>query len=97
MKRSQVRPPDSTTQISTQVSIEVIENMTEIWSEWRRQKLPLYLFLGLCFNLVLAPAVFAATGGEMSRSQTYWLSALGLVTIALAVYLFFVMFVPEKF
>lgn len=97
MKRSQVRPPDSTTQISTQVSIEVIEDMTEIWSEWRRQKLPLYLFLGLCFNLVLAPAVFAATGGEMSRSQTYWLSALGLVTIALAVYLFFVMFVPEKF
>ncbi|MGV0023446.1 potassium-transporting ATPase subunit F [Phormidesmis priestleyi] len=77
--------------------VQIAEEMTEIWLEWRRQKLPLYLFLGLCFNLVLAPAVFAATGGEMSRSQTYWLSALGLVTIALAVYLFFVMFVPEKF
>ncbi|MBC7823158.1 MAG: potassium-transporting ATPase subunit F [Candidatus Parcubacteria bacterium] len=89
MKRFDVRPPVLTAQIA--------EDMTEIWSEWRRQKLPLYLFLGLCFNLVLAPAVFAATGGEMSRSQTYWLSALGLVTIALAIYLFFVMFVPEKF
>ncbi|MCY7274779.1 MAG: potassium-transporting ATPase subunit F [Phormidesmis sp. CAN_BIN44] len=93
MKRFQVRLPV----LSAQVSTQVIEDMTEIWSEWRRQKLPLYLFLGLCFNLALAPAVFAATGGEMSRSQTYWLSALGLVTIALAVYLFFVMFVPEKF
>ena len=93
MKRFQVQPPAVTTQISTQIA----EGMTEIWSEWRRQKLPLYLFLGLCFNLVLAPAVFAATGGEMSRSQSYWLAALGLVTIALAVYLFFVMFVPEKF
>ncbi len=93
MKRFQVRLPV----LSAQVSTQLIEDMTEIWSEWRRQKLPLYLFLGLCFNLVLAPAVFAATGGEMSRSQTYWLSALGLVTIALAIYLFFVMFVPEKF
>ena len=89
MKRFDIQPPGLTAQIA--------EDMTEIWSEWRRQKLPLYLFLGLCFNLVLAPAVFAATGGEMSRSQTYWLSALGLVTIALAIYLFFVMFVPEKF
>ncbi len=93
MKRSQVRLPA----LSTQISIQTVENMTEIWSEWRRQKLPLYLFLGLCFNLVLAPAVYAATGGEMSRSQSYWLAALGLVTIALAIYLFFVMFVPEKF
>ena len=93
MKRSQVRPPA----LTTQIPIQIVENMTEIWSEWRRQKLPLYLFLGLCFNLVLAPAVFAATDGEMSRSQSYWLAALGLVTIALAVYLFFVMFVPEKF
>jgi K+-transporting ATPase KdpF subunit len=73
------------------------ETLTEIWAEWRRQKLPLYLFLGLCFNLVLAPAVFAATGNELSRTQAYWLTALGLVTVALAIYLFFVMFVPEKF
>jgi K+-transporting ATPase KdpF subunit len=76
---------------------DLAEDLTEILLEWRRQKLPLYLFLGLCFNLVLAPAVFAATGGEMSRTQSYWLAALGLVTVGLTVYLFFVMFVPEKF
>lgn len=97
MKRSQVYPPALTPQIFPQVFTQIVENMTEIWSEWRRQKLPLYLFLGLCFNLFLAPAVFAATDGDLSRTQSYWLAALGLVTIALAVYLFFVMFVPEKF
>jgi K+-transporting ATPase KdpF subunit len=96
MKRSQNLPPALIAQFP-QVFSQIVENMAEIWSEWRRQRLPLYLFLGLCFNLVLAPAVFAATSDEMSRSQSYWLSALGLVTIALAVYLFFVMFVPEKF
>jgi len=92
------RLPSSPTQmISLQTITPAIETLTEIWAEWRRQKLPLYLFLGLCFNLVLAPAVFAATGGDLSRTQSYWLAALGLVTVALAIYLFFVMFVPERF
>jgi K+-transporting ATPase KdpF subunit len=81
----------------SQSSIQAIETAIDLFAEWRRQKLPLYLFLGLCFNLVLAPAVFAATGGDLSRSQTYWLSALGLVVVALGIYLFFVMFVPERF
>ncbi|MBC7970288.1 MAG: K(+)-transporting ATPase subunit F [Verrucomicrobia bacterium] len=83
--------------ISLQNITPAIETLTELWAEWRRQKLPLYLFLGLCFNLVLAPAVFAATGGDLSRTQSYWLATLGLVTVALAIYLFFVMFVPERF
>lgn len=80
-----------------QVSSQIFETLLEIGSAWRRQKLPLYLFLGLCFNLVLAPVVLATTAGNLSRPQAYWLAALGLVTVALAVYLFFVMFVPEKF
>jgi K+-transporting ATPase KdpF subunit len=72
-------------------------DIAELWEEGRRQKLPIYLFLGLCCNLVLAPAVFAATGEAFSRSQIYYLSALVLITVALSIYLFFVMFVPEKF
>jgi hypothetical protein len=75
----------------------VIEAATDIWAEWYRQKLPLYLFIGLCCNLVLAPAVFAATGGDLSKVQAYWLAGLGLVTVCLSIYLFFVMFIPEKF
>jgi K+-transporting ATPase KdpF subunit len=81
-----------------QGSSQILETIAEIGSEWRRQKLPLYLFLGLCFNLILAPAVFAATGGDhLSRTQSYWLGALVILTFALAIYLFFVMFVPERF
>jgi K+-transporting ATPase KdpF subunit len=75
----------------------VLETATEILERWQQQKLPLYIFLVLCFNLVLAPAVFAATGGDLSKVQAYWLAGLGLVTVALSIYLFFVMFVPEKF
>jgi K+-transporting ATPase KdpF subunit len=83
--------------LSFQSAASVLETATDIWTEWRRKKLPLYLFLGLCFNVVLAPAVFAATVGDLSKVQAYWLAGLGLVTVALSIYLFFVMFVPEKF
>ncbi|MBE9180332.1 potassium-transporting ATPase subunit F [Oculatella sp. LEGE 06141] len=61
------------------------------------RKHSLYLFLGICFNLILAPIVYAASGHEFSRSQAWSLGLLGLGTVALSVYLFFVMFVPEKF
>lgn len=92
-----MKRPVQLSDLTTQTATQIAEEIAEIWFRWRKQKLPLYLFLGLCFNLVLAPAVFAATGGDLSRSQTYWLGALGLATVALAIYLFFVMFVPEKF
>lgn len=74
-----------------------LETVSEVWSEWRRQKLPMYLFLALCFNLVVAPVVYAASGNEFSRTQAWALGLLGLGTLALSIYLFFVMFVPEKF
>jgi hypothetical protein len=84
MKRLPDRPPlHATPSIAS-----AAETISEIWTAWRGQKLPLYLFLGLCFNLVLAPAVFAATGGDLSRTQAYWLAALGLVTVTLGIYLF---------
>ncbi len=78
-------------------STTALETAAKILERWRQQKFPLYIFLGFCFNLVLAPAVFAATGGDLSKVQAYWLAGLGLVTVALSIYLFFVMFVPEKF
>jgi K+-transporting ATPase KdpF subunit len=77
--------------------LQLAEAISEIWSAWRRQKLPLYLFGLLCLNLAIAPAVQAATGDAFSRTQAYALGVLGLVTSALSVYLFTVMFQPEKF
>ncbi|NEQ18920.1 MAG: potassium-transporting ATPase subunit F [Microcoleus sp. SIO2G3] len=80
-----------------QISASVVEAVTEIWTQWRRQKLPLYLFLAMCFNLVVAPVVYAATDETLGRTQAWALGLLGLVTVGLSVYLFFVMFVPERF
>ena len=61
------------------------------------QKHSLYLFLALCTNLIIAPVVYAASNNETTRSQAWALGLLGLGTVAIAVYLFFVMFAPEKF
>jgi hypothetical protein len=62
-----------------------------------KHKLPLFLFLAMCFNLVVAPVVYAATGEQFSHFQAWALGLLGLVTLSLSIYLFFVMFIPEKF
>ncbi|MBG1271965.1 potassium-transporting ATPase subunit F [Nostoc sp. WHI] len=81
----------------TIVASQVLEEITDIWCQWRKQKLPLYLFLAMCFNLVIAPLVYAATDEQLSRSQSWGLGLLGMLTLGLSIYLFFVMFVPEKF
>lgn len=65
--------------------------------EWRRQKMPLYAFLLLCLNLVIAPAVYAAATGVLERRQAYALGLLGLLTLGLIIYLFVVVFQPERF
>jgi K+-transporting ATPase KdpF subunit len=67
-----------------------------IWSEWRRQKFPLWIFLGLCLNLIVAPAVYAATP-NIERTTAYALGVLGLVTLGLGIYLFTVILQPEHF
>lgn len=79
------------------LSAELRERIDLLKAQWRKYPLLLQLFLLLCFNLVMTPAVQAATGGTLSQGQTFWLLALGLVILALAVYLFAVIFQPERF
>jgi K+-transporting ATPase KdpF subunit len=55
------------------------------------------LFVALCFNLMLAPAVYAATGESLIRQNAYAIGVLLLVTLALSIYLFTVIFQPERF
>ena len=62
-----------------------------------KKKYPIYLFVGLCLNLVVAPAVYAANANNFTRFQAYTLGLLGIVTISFSIYLFMVMFQPEKF
>lgn len=63
----------------------------------KRQRIPLTIFIIMCFNVILAPVVAAATPGELLHWQVYTISLLGLITITLSVYLFVVIFQPERF
>jgi K+-transporting ATPase KdpF subunit len=56
-----------------------------------------YLILACLFNLALAPLVQASTGATVSREQSFALGLLIIGTIALSIYLFVVIFQPEKF
>lgn len=74
----------------------IAESISFVWLEWRRQKLPLAIFLVLCLNLIIAPTVYAAAG-SLERRSAWALGLLGLVTLGLTVYLFIVVFQPERF
>jgi K+-transporting ATPase KdpF subunit len=55
------------------------------------------LLLGLLLNAAIAPAVYAAANGTISRDVAYAIGLLGLVVLALAAYLTWVIFQPERF
>lgn len=74
-----------------------IEDLTSLWQLSTKKKYPIYLFLGLCLNLIAAPAVYAANANSFTRFQAYALGLLGIVTLSFSIYLFAVMFQPEKF
>lgn len=62
-----------------------------------RHKIPVQIFLVMCFNLIIAPAVYAAAGEDFTKKAAWGLSLLGLVTVGLAIYLCVVIFQPERF
>jgi K+-transporting ATPase KdpF subunit len=64
---------------------------------WQRHPIPVQLFLVMCFNAIIAPAVYAAASEDLTRKAVWGLSLLGLVVIALSIYLFVVIFQPERF
>jgi K+-transporting ATPase KdpF subunit len=78
-------------------TITVFEDLLSIAIKLSHRKLTRYLLWSSAINLVLAPVVYAATGGTISREQSYALGILGIVTVALSFYLFAVIFQPEKF
>ncbi|MFB2936148.1 K(+)-transporting ATPase subunit F [Aerosakkonemataceae cyanobacterium BLCC-F154] len=62
-----------------------------------RKPLPIVLFFSLCLNLIVAPAVYAAANGEIDRFSAWAIGLLGLLTFGLSIYLFVVIFQPERF
>ena len=79
------------------LSPTLIEDISAIATNLYDRKPTRYLLWSFVINLILAPAVSAASGGAISREQSYSLGLLGLVTISLFIYLFVVIFQPEKF
>lgn len=77
--------------------MQLTEGISFVWFEWRRQKLPLTIFLLLCLNLVITPAVYAASNGTLERRSAWAIGVLGLVTLGFVIYLFDVIFRPERY
>jgi hypothetical protein len=76
---------------------DVMEAIAFVWGEFCRQRLPLVIFVGLCLNVLVAPCVYAATGANLEPRYAYALGGLGLVILGLVVYLFDVVFRPERY
>jgi K+-transporting ATPase KdpF subunit len=55
------------------------------------------LFLALCLNLLIAPTVYAANSGSISRTSSYAIGLLLIVTVGLAIYLLVAMLQPQRF
>ncbi|NEQ32239.1 MAG: potassium-transporting ATPase subunit F [Leptolyngbya sp. SIO4C5] len=80
---------------STLRPLEVLNDWLERLQQ-RRTRIALGLFIALCLNLAIAPALYAATD-SLSRGNAYALGLLGLVVIGLTAYLTTVILKPEKF
>ncbi len=75
----------------------LIADIVDLWQRSTKKKYPRYLFFALCLNLIAAPAVYAANSSNFTRFQAYALGLLGIATVSFSIYLFAVMFQPEKF
>ncbi|MBW4571811.1 MAG: potassium-transporting ATPase subunit F [Tolypothrix carrinoi HA7290-LM1] len=78
------------------LAMDAVQAILFVWWRWYKQKLPLVLFIVLCLNLLVAPVVYAADG-NLERRSAWAIGVLGFVTVALIIYLFDVIFRPERY
>ena len=71
--------------------------MNDVLARFWQKRIPKILLLALLSAVVIAPAVQAATGDSLDRGQMFALVLLGITTVSLSVYLFVVIFQPERF
>ncbi|MGL5082069.1 MAG: K(+)-transporting ATPase subunit F [Microcoleaceae cyanobacterium] len=85
------------TTITSSLSLTWNQLIQPLQQQKRFNPMAFALFFSLCFNLVIAPVIYAATGEDLTRKAAYALGILLLVVVALSVYLFVVIFQPERF
>ena len=71
--------------------------MQDVMTRFWQKRVPKILLLALLSAVTIAPAVQAATDMSLDRGQVLALVLLGITTISLSVYLFVVIFQPERF
>ena len=71
--------------------------MQDVMTRFWQKRVPKILLLALLSAVTIAPAVQAATNISLDRGQVLALVLLGITTISLSVYLFVVIFQPERF
>jgi K+-transporting ATPase KdpF subunit len=73
------------------------EAIAYIWSRLPKKQLPLAIALILCFHLIINPRVYAATSIALNQYSAWAFGILGAVIAGLIIYLFVVIFQPERF
>ncbi|MBD2606382.1 potassium-transporting ATPase subunit F [Scytonema hofmannii FACHB-248] len=79
------------------LAMDAVQAFLYVWWQWYKQKLPLVVFIVLCLNLVIAPVVYAAGDGNLERRSAWAIGILGFVILGLIIYLFDVIFRPERY
>lgn len=79
------------------IPIKLSDGVELLQEQWKRNPFPFRLFLMMCLNLVVAPAVYASAGQSIERTQAWAIGILALVIVGLAIYLFAVILQPERF
>ncbi|MEA5571708.1 potassium-transporting ATPase subunit F [Calothrix sp. UHCC 0171] len=72
------------------------EFIFNIWRSFRRTKLPLIIFLGVSLNIIFLPIVYAATD-KIEPRHTYAIAGLSIIAFGIIIYLFDVIFRPERY
>ncbi|MBD2337194.1 K(+)-transporting ATPase subunit F [Calothrix sp. FACHB-156] len=68
-----------------------------VWPKLRKQQFLLSTLIVLGFTLAFTPVVYAASDVSLESRTTWAIGILGLVTLSLVIYLFVVVFQPERF
>jgi K+-transporting ATPase KdpF subunit len=71
--------------------------MQETFVRFWQGRLPKALLLSLLMALTIASTAQATTGITLDRGQTFAIVLLAMATLALSIYLFVVIFQPERF
>ena len=79
------------------LGFDLLAGTTELKAFSRQNSKSIAIFLLLCLNLPLAQVVYAQSNVEITPKTAWSIALLGLVILALCVYLFAVILQPEKF